>query len=73
MRRRSGVDGFSGPDGLSEDGEFDEAQLEAIQFGRVRRVPEPSTGLLLTAGLGAPCAYPRARLGREAQRQPLGW
>lgn len=46
-----GVDGFAGPDGFSEDGEFDEAQLAAIQFRSVLLTPEPSTGLLLGLGL----------------------
>jgi len=48
----AGVDGFAGPDGYSAEGEFDAAQLAAIQFHSLELVvPEPSTGLLLALGL----------------------
>lgn len=48
-----GVDGFAGPDGNLLDGQFDEQQLAAIQFGSLdlQPVPEPRTGLLAAAGL----------------------
>jgi hypothetical protein len=46
-----GVDGFAGPDGFSEDGEFDASQLESIHFRSLQLAPEPSTGLLLGLGL----------------------
>ena len=47
-----GVDGFYGPDGLLENGEFDSAQIAAIHFGSLQLIPEPSTGMLFAVGLG---------------------
>ena len=48
-----GIDGFFGPDGLLEDGEFDAQQLGAVQFGSLQLIPEPASAWLVALGLVA--------------------